>query len=92
LCNAVQVTEYAFVASVGVESLDWVKQGVEWVHRVSECMAETDGFSVTGHKYDDTTKPFIEFTGAQHSGAPLDTRLVIIPREAGVFIAVAGKT
>jgi hypothetical protein len=86
------VAEYAFVASVGVESFDWSKQGDEWVHRVSECMTETDGFSVTGHKYDDTTKPFIEFTGAGPSGAPLDTRLVIMPREAGIFIAVAGKT
>jgi hypothetical protein len=86
------VAEYAFVASVGVESFDWAKQADEWVHRVSECMVETDGFSVTGHKYDDTTKPFIEFTGAQRSGAPLDTRLVIIPLEAGAFIAVAGKT
>jgi hypothetical protein len=55
-------------------------------------MAETDRFSVTGHKYDDTTRPFIEFTGARRSGATLDTRLVIIPREAGVFIAVASKT
>jgi hypothetical protein len=86
------VAEYASVASVGVESFDWGTQGDEWVHRVSECMAETDRFSVTGHKYDDTTKPFIEFTGARPSGAPLDTHLVIIPREAGVFIAVAGKT
>jgi hypothetical protein len=86
------VAEYASVASVGVESFDWEKQGDEWVHRVSECMAETDGFSVTGHKYDDTTRPFIEFTGARRSGATLDTRLVIIPREAGVFIAVASKT
>jgi hypothetical protein len=85
------VAEYASVASVGVESFDWGKQGDEWVHRVSECMAETDGFSVTGHKYDDTTRPFIEFTGARRSGATLDTRLVIIPREAGVFIAVASK-
>jgi hypothetical protein len=86
------VAEYAYVTSVGVESFDWGTQGDEWVHRVSECMAETDGFSVTGHKYDDTTKPFIEFTGARRSGTPLDTRLVIIPQEAGVFIAVAGKT
>jgi hypothetical protein len=86
------VAEYASVAPVGVESFDWGKQGDEWVHRVSECMAETDRFSVTGHKYDDTTRPFIEFTGARRSGATLDTRLVIIPREAGVFIAVASKT
>lgn len=91
-CNAVAMAEYAFVASVGVESFDWGTQGDEWVHRVSECMAETDSFSVTGHKYDDTTKPFIEFTGARRSGAPLDTRLVITPGEAGIFIAVAGKT
>ncbi len=62
------------------------------MHRVSECMAETDSFSVTGHKYDDTPKPFIEFTGARRSGALLDTRLVIIPGEPGVFIAVAGMT
>jgi hypothetical protein len=87
------MAEYAFVASVGVESFDWGRtQGDEWVHRVSECMAETDSFSVTGHKYDDTTKPFIEFTGARRSGAPLDTRLVITPGAVGVFIAVAGKT
>jgi hypothetical protein len=86
------MAEYAFVASVGVESFDWGEQGDEWMHRVSECMEETDDFSVTGHKYDDTTKPFIEFTGARHGGAPLDTRLVIIPQDAGVLIAVAGKT
>jgi len=86
------MAEYAFVASVGVESFDWGTQGDEWVHRVSECMAETDSFSVTGHKYDDATKPFIEFTGARRGGALLDTRLVITPGEAGVFIAVAGKT
>jgi len=91
LCNAFEMAEYAFVAPVGVESFDWSKQGDEWVHRVSECMVEMGSFSVTGHKYDDTTKPFIEFTGAQRR-VPLDTRLVIIPREAGVFIAVAGKT
>jgi hypothetical protein len=71
------MAEYAFVASVGVESFDWGTQGDEWVHRVSECMAETDSFSVTGHKYDDTTMRFIEFTGARRSGAPL----VIVPGE-----------
>jgi hypothetical protein len=92
LCDAVEVADYACVASVGVESFDWSKQGDEWVHRVSECMVETGGFSVTGHKYDDTTKPFIEFTGAYRSGTPLDTRLVIIPLGEGVFIGVAGKT
>ena len=43
-CNAVAMAEYAFVVSVGVESFDWGTQGDEWVHRVSECMAETDSF------------------------------------------------
>jgi hypothetical protein len=84
------VAEYAFVVPIEVESFDWGTHGDEWMHRVSECIAEIDEFSVTGHKYDDTTRPFIEFAGIGRDGTPLDTRLVIIPRDPGVSIAVAG--
>jgi hypothetical protein len=87
----VRVAEYAFIVPVEVESFDWGAQGDEWIHRVSECMEEIEGFLVTGHKYDDTTKPFIEFAGTGRDGAPLDTRLVVIPGGPGIFIAVAGR-
>ena len=86
------MAEYAFVVPIGVESFDWGMQGDEWMHRVGECMAEIEGFSVTGRKYDDTTRPFIEFAGIGRNDAPLDTRLVLVPRGPGVFIAVAGTT
>jgi hypothetical protein len=92
LWNAVAMAEYAFVTSVGVESFAWDEQADEWMHRVSDCMGETGDFLVAGRKYDDTTKPFIEVTGVRRSGAPLDTRLVIIPHETGALIGVAGKT
>ncbi len=88
------VAEYAAVVSVGVESFDWRTQGEEWVHRVGECLAEIEGFSVTGHRYeyDGTTEPFIDFTGVGPGGATLDTRLVIIPLQEGIYVAIAGKT
>jgi hypothetical protein len=86
------VAEYAAVVSVGLESFDWRTQGDEWVHRVGECLAEIEGYTVTGHKYDGTTEPFIEFTGVGPDGATLDTRLVIIRLQEGVYVAIAGKT
>jgi hypothetical protein len=87
------VAEYAAVVSVGVESFDWRTQGDEWVHRVGECLAEIEGFSVTGHRYeyDGTTEPFIEFTGVGPGGATFDTRLVIIPLQEGIYVAIVGK-
>jgi len=87
------VAEYAAVVSVGVESFDWRTQGDEWVHRVGECLAEIEGFSVTGHRYeyDGTTEPFIDFTGVGPGGATLDTRLVIIPLQEGIYVAIVGK-
>ncbi len=86
------MAEYAVVIPVRVESFDWRAQGDEWVHRVGECLAEPAGFSVSGRKYDGTTKPFIEFTGVGPDGGVLDARLVVIPLQAGVFVVIAGKT
>jgi hypothetical protein len=86
------VAEYAVIVPVRMESFDWRVQGDEWIHRVGECLAQAEGFAVSGHRYDDTTKPFIEVTGAGPDGGVLDTRLVVIPGETGVLVAVAGKT
>ncbi len=36
------VAEYAAVVSVGLESFDWRTHGDEWMHRVGECLAETE--------------------------------------------------
>lgn len=42
-------------------TLDWARQGDEWLHRFSRALAGTS-VAVGGHRYDDTTAPFIQIT------------------------------
>jgi hypothetical protein len=82
---------YAVIVEIGVESVDWKTQGDEWLHRVSECMRDIKGFGITGHKFDTTTAPFIEVTSTRSDGTTNDTQFLIVPLDAGLFVAVGSR-
>lgn len=70
-------------------TIEWAVQGDEWLHRFSRALGETS-VSVGGHRYDDTTAPFIQVTlqGETAAGAVVLLAVTAYP----VFILIAGES
>jgi len=57
----VLVANYGWCGKLGEPPVIWSEQGDEWLHHLGRSVAEVlPEHTVAGHRYDDTTKPFIE--------------------------------
>ncbi|MET8997527.1 hypothetical protein [Amycolatopsis sp. NPDC004169] len=70
-------------------ALDWTEQGGEWLHHFSSALAGKS-VSVGGHRYDDTTAPFIQITLQGETVA--GTVVLLAVTDDSVFVLIAGES
>lgn len=90
VCHDRPMVDYPWQMSVGVFPVDWSSQGDEWIHRFTQAMASRSSTSVTGHRYDDTTAPFICVSLGQ-ADTTRDTVVLLAVTTDAVFVLVAGS-
>lgn len=69
-------------------TLDWGKQGEEWLSRFEQSLVERDAVvRMTGFLYDTTTMPFIE-VGMTSADGDERYKLLIAPMDIGIYLLV----
>ncbi len=83
---------YIWTLPVSVEPFAWATAADEWLHCLSGCAAERDGgIRVAGHRFDETTRPFIEVLGDRPGGERSSTLLLLLPDNEGVAVYLGGR-
>ncbi len=83
---------YSWTLPLSVEAIQWNLAGDEWLHWLSTCAAEqASGLQVSGQKFDDTTRPFIEVSCIDGDGSPSATHLLLLPLEDGLAVYLGGR-
>jgi hypothetical protein len=83
--------DFQWYREVDRSSVAWREQGDEWLHRFSQAVNDAAGVVVVaGHRYDDTTKPFIR-VDLSSSGSPLDTCVLLGVTSELVIVLAAGR-
>lgn len=82
--------EFDWYRELGTFPLAWFRQGDEWLYWLSQAVIdETSDVRVSGHKWDDTTRPFVQVS-LTLSGSPLDMCVLVAAGEDAVMVLAAG--
>lgn len=85
-----QVANFGWYRKLGELPVVWPEQGDEWLHHFGRNVAEAlPQYVVSGHRYDDTTKPFIEVT-LSRGGTPDGLKLLLGATADAVHVIAAG--
>lgn len=77
------------IVHLGVEAIDWTKQGDEWEHHACVSLEEGGRASVEGRRYNAMAHPFNEIIVSSFDDRPTASRFLYAPLdEGGVLVAV----
>lgn len=84
------VANYGWYGKLGEPPVIWSEQGDEWLHHLGRSVAEVlPEHTVAGHRYDDTTKPFIEVS-LSRGGTLAGLQLLLGATADAVHVIAAG--
>ena len=87
----VGMLNFAWIVEVGRYPVDFGEQGDEWIHRLSsEIASRMAGVQVTGHKFDQTTTPFVLVTMST-ADVTVDESLLLAATTSDLIVLLAGN-